>query len=30
LAMSSITIIFVATYIYMLYRKVVNDDAAPA
>jgi MFS family permease len=30
LAMSSITIIFVASYVYMLYRKVVDDDAKPA
>lgn len=30
LAMSSVTIIFVATYVYMLYRKVVEDDAKPA
>lgn len=30
LFMSSLTVIFVATYIYMLYRKVVDDDAKPA
>ena len=30
LAMSSVTIIFAATYVYMLYRKVVEDDAKPA
>lgn len=30
LAMSSVTIVFAATYIYMLYRKVVEDGAAPA
>lgn len=30
LIMSSLTIVFVATYIYMLYRKVVDDDAKPA
>lgn len=30
LAMSSLTIVFMAAYIYMLYRKVVDDDAKPA
>ena len=30
LAMSSLTIVFIAAYIYMLYRKVVDDDAKPA
>lgn len=30
LGMSSVTIIFAAAYIYMLYRKVVDDDAKPA
>lgn len=30
LAMSSVTIVFAATYIYMLYRKVVEDGAKPA
>lgn len=30
LFMSSITIIFAASYVYMLYRKVVDDDAKPA
>jgi hypothetical protein len=30
LILGSITIITVATYIYLLYRKVVEDDAAPA
>lgn len=30
LTMSSITVVFTASYIYMLYRKVVDDDAKPA
>lgn len=30
LVMSSLTIVFIATYVYMLYRKVVDDDAKPA
>lgn len=30
LGMSAVTIIFVAAYVYMLYRKVVEDDAKPA
>jgi hypothetical protein len=30
LVMSSITIVFGAAYVYMLYRKVVDDDAKPA
>lgn len=30
LLMSSVTIVTLATYIYMLYRKVVDDDAKPA
>ncbi len=30
LLMSSITVVWVATYVYMLYRKVVDDDASPA
>lgn len=30
LVMSSLTIVFAATYVYMLYRKVVDDDANPA
>lgn len=30
LLMSSITIVWLAAYVYMLYRKVVDDDAAPA
>lgn len=28
--MSSISLIFACTYIYLLYRKVVDDDSAPA
>lgn len=28
--MSSLTVIYVASYIYLMYRKVVADDAAPA
>ncbi|HET8883916.1 MAG TPA: hypothetical protein VFM68_00395 [Candidatus Saccharimonadales bacterium] len=30
LVMGSLTIVWVASYIYLLYRKVVDDDAAPA
>lgn len=30
LLMSSITIVWLASYVYMLYRKVVDDDASPA
>jgi len=30
LAMSSLTIVVVSAYIYLLYRKVVEDDADPA
>lgn len=30
LALSSMTVIWVAAYVYMLYRKVVDDDALPA
>lgn len=30
LILSSATVIVVATYVYLLYRKVVEDDAAPA
>lgn len=30
LLMSSITIVFAASYIYLLYRRIVDDDAAPA
>lgn len=30
LIMSALTIVWMATYIYLFYRKVVDDDAAPA
>lgn len=30
LLMSSVTIVWLAMYVYMLYRKVVDDDASPA
>lgn len=30
LMMSSLTIVWAASYVYLLYRKVVDDDAAPA
>lgn len=30
LIMSTLTVIWSASYVYMLYRKVVDDDAAPA
>ena len=30
LFMSSVTIVWLAAYVYMLYRKVVDDDASPA
>lgn len=30
LLMSSLTVVFVAAYVYLLYRRVVEDDAAPA
>lgn len=30
LTMASFTLIFVASYVYLLYRKVVDDDASPA
>jgi len=30
LVMTTITVIWCASYIYMLYRKVVDDDASPA
>lgn len=30
LLLSSITIVWLAGYVYLLYRKVVDDDAAPA
>ncbi len=30
IAMSSVTLVYVASYIYLLYRRIVDDDAAPA
>ena len=30
ISMSSLTLIYVTSYIYMLYRRIVDDDAAPA
>lgn len=30
LLMSTLTIVWVASYVYLFYRKVVDDDAAPA
>lgn len=30
IAMSSLTLVFVSSYIYLLYRRIVDDDAAPA
>jgi hypothetical protein len=30
LMMSSLTVLFVAAYVYLLYRRIVEDDAAPA
>jgi hypothetical protein len=30
IVMSSLTIVWVSTYVYLLYRKVVADDASPA
>lgn len=30
LALSSITIVFASAYVYLLYRKVVDDDSEPA
>jgi hypothetical protein len=30
IAMSSLTLVFAASYIYLLYRRIVDDDAAPA
>lgn len=30
LFMSSVTIVWLAAYVYLLYRKVVDDDASPA
>ena len=30
LAMGSVTVVWMASYVYMLYRKIVDDDASPA
>jgi hypothetical protein len=30
LVMSSLSVVFVASYVYLLYRRIVEDDAAPA
>lgn len=30
IGMSSLTLIYVTSYIYLLYRRIVDDDAAPA
>ena len=30
LALSSLTVIWISAYIYLLYRKVVEDESAPA
>lgn len=30
IAMASLTIVFSASYVYLFYRKIVDDDAAPA
>lgn len=30
IAMGSLTVVFVTSYIYLLYRRIVDDDAAPA
>jgi hypothetical protein len=30
IGLSSVTLIFVTSYIYLLYRRIVDDDAAPA
>jgi hypothetical protein len=30
MAMTSLTVVWMAAYVYLLYRKVVDDDAAPA
>jgi hypothetical protein len=28
--MSSVTLVYVASYVYVLYRRIVDDDAGPA
>lgn len=30
MSMASVTLVFVTTYIYLLYRRIVDDDASPA
>lgn len=30
IAMSAVTLVYVASYIYLLYRRIVDDDASPA
>lgn len=30
LAMGSVTVVWMASYVYMLYRRIVDDDASPA
>ncbi|MNT93957.1 hypothetical protein D3C72_2355390 [compost metagenome] len=30
LVASSVTVVWAASYVYLLYRKVVDDDALPA
>jgi len=30
MTMSSLTLVFVSSYVYLLYRRIVDDDAAPA
>jgi len=30
LAMGSVTVVWMASYVYILYRKIVDDDASPA
>ncbi len=30
IAMGSLTVVFVTSYVYLLYRRIVDDDAAPA
>lgn len=30
ISMASLTLVFIASYVYLLYRRIVDDDAAPA
>jgi hypothetical protein len=30
LLMSSLSVVFVSAYVYLLYRRIVDDDAKPA